>query len=475
MTKKVLHIPQHSQVSSTPATPSAGFSKIYPKSDKEWYWLDDAGNENPFKFPIYSQNILYVDATYGNNSTGTAGRIDLPYSDIASAIGAASSGQTVVVRPGSYTEGAINLVDGVNIYCQSGVILSNTGFRDNGVTLTSNIYGDAKFTGSTAALAVSGASSIYLEFDTIDSSNFVAILNPASGTSVTRMVGNSIVCSGVNGFAISARGPAKLWLTVREYFESNHTNLFFRSGTQGSFSGEAYITCPLIKCTGTSTYAFNVCVSFSDVTSAAIITVRGDLETTSSSYGGGVNACLNGRGGNVTLYGNIKSVDSYGVTTDGNVSPANGIIKIYGSIYSNREAISSNSSTVPIYVQGGLISSTGIGTIPVTVRTGAGYSGLPAIGGNTLYFKDCRFYNSLNNGSLVDIYPAAAPSASTAYFYDCEGTSAGASGNFCQASAAATAGFKNTVSNKTLSSVTDLFSPSGFVLDVSGSFTIPNF
>jgi hypothetical protein len=46
MAKKILSIPQHKNVASTPDTPESGYNKIYVKSDGCWYTLDDAGNEN---------------------------------------------------------------------------------------------------------------------------------------------------------------------------------------------------------------------------------------------------------------------------------------------------------------------------------------------------------------------------------------------------------------------------------------------
>ena len=46
MSRKIVHIPQHKEVASTPSTPDSGYSKIYVKSDGLWYYLDDAGSES---------------------------------------------------------------------------------------------------------------------------------------------------------------------------------------------------------------------------------------------------------------------------------------------------------------------------------------------------------------------------------------------------------------------------------------------
>jgi hypothetical protein len=45
MAKKIYNIPEHKTVASTPSTPALGHSKIYPKSDNLWYFLNDAGVE----------------------------------------------------------------------------------------------------------------------------------------------------------------------------------------------------------------------------------------------------------------------------------------------------------------------------------------------------------------------------------------------------------------------------------------------
>lgn len=45
MAKKIVHVPWHKQLNSTPAAPDPGFSKIYAKTDLEWYGLDEFGTE----------------------------------------------------------------------------------------------------------------------------------------------------------------------------------------------------------------------------------------------------------------------------------------------------------------------------------------------------------------------------------------------------------------------------------------------
>ena len=67
MAKKVLHVPQHKAVSSTPATPDLGFSKIYAKSDGYWYRLDELGNEVQFADSATVPDLQAV--TFAGNTT----------------------------------------------------------------------------------------------------------------------------------------------------------------------------------------------------------------------------------------------------------------------------------------------------------------------------------------------------------------------------------------------------------------------
>jgi len=67
MAKKVLHVPQHKTVTSTPDTPDLGFSKIYSKSDGYWYRLDDLGNEVQFADSSTVPTLQAV--TFAGNTT----------------------------------------------------------------------------------------------------------------------------------------------------------------------------------------------------------------------------------------------------------------------------------------------------------------------------------------------------------------------------------------------------------------------
>ena len=74
---------------------------------------------------LLTGNLLYVDNVNGDNGTGTPGDFSLPYETITAAFTAASSGDTVVIRPASYTE-SFTLKNGVKIFAFPGVLIDGT-------------------------------------------------------------------------------------------------------------------------------------------------------------------------------------------------------------------------------------------------------------------------------------------------------------------------------------------------------------
>ena len=68
-------------------------------------------------------NTLWVDAVFGNDVTALVDRQDLPWVTILSALAASSSGDAVIVRPGTYTESALTVPAGV-------ALISSGGWQD---------------------------------------------------------------------------------------------------------------------------------------------------------------------------------------------------------------------------------------------------------------------------------------------------------------------------------------------------------
>lgn len=79
---------------------------------------------------ILTGNTLWVDAVNGDDATGTPGRQDLPYLTLTAAKADATSGDTVIVRPGSYTTTTPLVKNGVNWHGELGATI--TGTSDGG-------------------------------------------------------------------------------------------------------------------------------------------------------------------------------------------------------------------------------------------------------------------------------------------------------------------------------------------------------
>lgn len=75
---------------------------------------------------------LRVDSVNGNDGTGTRGRDDLPYLTLGAAKTAASSGDVIVVGPGTYNEKNLSK-NGVNWHFEAGAIVAYSGAADGGV------------------------------------------------------------------------------------------------------------------------------------------------------------------------------------------------------------------------------------------------------------------------------------------------------------------------------------------------------
>ena len=104
---------------------------------------------------VLTGNEIWVDDVNGDDVTGTSGRFDLPFLTIGAALTAASSGDSVFVRPGSYAE-SITVPSGVSLIGDGGperVTVTGGG----GATPSVDIGGGA-YIHSIGATAPSGSS-----------------------------------------------------------------------------------------------------------------------------------------------------------------------------------------------------------------------------------------------------------------------------------------------------------------------------
>lgn len=484
MTKKVVNIPQHAEVASTPATPDTGFSKIYMKTDKEWYWLDDTGTEVPFRSPLDYPLAVFVDPINGNNATAQKYVFNKPYQTYAAAYSAAVSGDLIVLRPGNYPGGYFQLKTGVNVYCEPGAILSG-GFYDFGIPVTVKIFGKATFsTSGQNALYINGnGSNIYFEFDRIDGSRPHGILDDHNGTTTLTVVGNMIRC---NLPVRIKNGVKNVNIKISELI-SGSSGFTFRLGSSSlvPLVGRYYIECPIIE--NTSSSFARSCFYFDKWLSNEVmpgqnhkIIVNADkIRTTNltmtETYPNIISSCVWIDGGtDIEFNADLEGNACLGICNRGNTgSTLSGTFVFNGNISSNIECVSSGIKFATgngwhnLIFKNGLIQSKGLGTSASVISF---ESYLVIHGGNagTTYFNNCILYNELNGGNIL-YNTQNSPNLNNAFFYNCLAYIEGATGFFANSTEPSKIiGFHNTRSNVDNNiMITDQFVPSGFIYDTN--------
>lgn len=108
----------------------------------------------------------FVDPTYGDDSTGVIDDPSRPYRTIQTPSLVAIPNSVIIVRPGTYNEGIINLRQDVAWYFEPGTTLVDTYFYGN---QQSAIFGYGKFVGSGPALDYNGTGIVTFVADTVQS------------------------------------------------------------------------------------------------------------------------------------------------------------------------------------------------------------------------------------------------------------------------------------------------------------------
>jgi len=116
---------------------------------------------------ILTSKTVWVDATYGNNTTATKYDFTKPYLTLADAMTAAVSGDTIVIRPGTYNISILTLKNGVNLHFENGAVVSSGQFRDNSVAVTCRITGFLNWSSaSNGSIDIRGnGSNVYIEMN----------------------------------------------------------------------------------------------------------------------------------------------------------------------------------------------------------------------------------------------------------------------------------------------------------------------
>jgi hypothetical protein len=435
----------------------------------------------PAPTPINVAN-LYVDGTFGSDATGLPNRFDRPWKSIEGALANAVAGTPtlIYVRRGSYAPPTLIFKNLVDFYFEPGTTMIAGGFADGGNAVRCSVYGGLSVNGFVGVLNISGGSTIYFEFDKINTTFFGFAVATTIASSVS-IKGNRIDATPTPGFNFlcTFRGITNVWMDIKDYIISDRELFFFRQTGASQFTGTAYINCPRMVMRGdvTVTGEKKLTTMNAPLTPvASTVNIVGDLYMTGTAPFGILNlenTCVSMRAGTLNIKGNIFAGAFQCLQTDGALGGAGGLFHLTGSMSSSRECIRQSHALLQVLIEQGLLITSGTGSIyPYAIVHGVGYAGLPAQPANILFVKDCRLYNSLVDGNIANISLNAL--GNNIYTYDCDAASAGALGEFITTLVPVTSGFKSTTSNKPNNIlVTNVFAPSGFITDPG--FLIPLF
>jgi len=145
---------------------------------------------------VSGSNLLWVDIS-GSDTAGTRERFDKPYASIGGALSAASAGDVVVVRPGTYEE-AITMVAGVSVVGMD---------RDKCIL--------KKYSGGYAVTMADNCAFENMSID-INTSNGVSFGTTTAGTSAIRHV--RVTSTGGNASGITITGGPVPAVNLRDCF-----------------------------------------------------------------------------------------------------------------------------------------------------------------------------------------------------------------------------------------------------------------
>lgn len=164
-------------------------------------------------------NTLFVSKS-GNDTTAVSGRFDRPYLTIVGAEAAASSGQTIVVYPGTYTDRNLGK-DGVNYNFMDGAIVSSGAsdlWEDSG-GISYSVTGSGDFRTTTGSA--------------------ITFTNGGTLTLFAKSISNT------SGFLINTGGASKAYITTFKDITSATGYCSIMSGTS-----EQHLIAPLISSGG---------------------------------------------------------------------------------------------------------------------------------------------------------------------------------------------------------------------------------
>lgn len=179
-TKQIAFSPHVNQIKATGITGASNSGYVLTTNGSGIATFQAAGGGS-----VLTGNLLYVDAVNGNDGTGALGDFTKPYLTPLAAFTSATSGYTIIVRPGVYSLSISSnamLKDGVNWYFMPGSIFianaaaDGTMFSDNLGAVSCSVTGYGQFYDTLGGISkileiASSGSNVYFECNSMTVGN----------------------------------------------------------------------------------------------------------------------------------------------------------------------------------------------------------------------------------------------------------------------------------------------------------------
>lgn len=280
---------------------------------------------------------LWVDSTYGNPANAQPYNPFRPYLNLDAAQTAATTGDTIYVRPGAYTTSGIGK-NGVNWYFAPGAVVTGP-IRDGGVAMVFTISGFGTFTtaGNAVESTAATGTTINVKANSITSTGGSGVYQSGTNTvSVESLVTGTTGATCVNGTQ-SIRGM--ITATTLQGAVCTGGNQIINGNINGFTAGA--------ECSGGVQSVKGDCKSAGD--NSVALLCSGGRQVAHGLFNG-QSFGLNCTGGTQVAYGDV--VGSGGVGSDVSVNCNGGLQVLYGNVHDGTYGVICVSGTQ--YVHGNI-------------------------------------------------------------------------------------------------------------------------
>jgi hypothetical protein len=272
------------------------------------------------------------------------------HTTIAAALAAASSGDTILILPGTYTEN-LTLPFGVNLkgydpgeflYGSSSVIIKGK-IIDNGTDIANTISGIELLTNSDYVISLSGESSVILLNCRISASNNTPFNMTNTSANIFMYESNGDL--GTTGIALTSQTHGDLWLYSSQFTNSGGSTTGTTISDGSIITWNSQLQCPLAT-SGTGLVQLNYSSFGSPITpytNQTWVTTAGtggqNIINTCNFYSGTASAISVGSGTTLTFVtGNVNSSNTNAITGGGTL--------VIGDVFFSGSSSTINTTTV---------------------------------------------------------------------------------------------------------------------------------